>query len=338
MTRYLIRRVALALLVVVGVVILTFVIARVIPGDPAASWAGPHVSQHEIEQVRTQLGLDLPLPQQIWRYFTGVLAGDWGTSIHTHQPVLSDIMDRAPASIELVVTAILLALVVGLPLGLVSARWSHHAPDGLIRIAAVFAVSMPAFWLALILQLLFFQRWHLLPVAGQYDPNLDYTHPLTQYTRMVVVDALITGNWTVLRSGVSHLVLPAIVVASYPFGVITRMVRGSELDTLGEDHVKAVRALGFSEREVYGRFALKPALVPVVSVIALVFAYALVNTFLVETIFDWPGLGSYAADSIASLDTPAIIGVTLFIAIVYVVANLLVDLVQAWIDPRIALA
>jgi peptide/nickel transport system permease protein len=336
-TRYLVRRVALALLVVVGVVVLTFVIARVIPGDPAASWAGPHASRQEIAQVRHQLGLDLALPQQIWRYFSGVLRGDWGTSIHTHQPVLSDIKDRAPASIELVVTAIAIALVVGLPLGLVSARWVHRAPDGLIRIAAVLAVSMPAFWLALILQLVFFQRLHWLPVAGQYDPNLDYAHPLTQYSRMVVVDAMITGNWAVLRSGLSHLVLPALVVASYPFGVITRMVRGSELDILGEDHVRAVRALGFPERAVYGRFALKPALVPVVSVIALVFAYSLVNTFLVETIFDWPGLGSYAADSISSLDTPAIIGITLFIAIVYVVANLLVDLVQAWIDPRIAL-
>ena len=324
MTRYLVRRVALALLVVVGVVVLTFVIARVIPGDPAASWAGPHASRQEIAQVRHQLGLDLALPQQVWRYFSGVLRGDWGTSIHTHQAVLSDIKDRAPASIELVVTAIAIALVVGLPLGL-------------IRIAAVFAVSMPAFWLALILQLVFFQRLHWLPVAGQYDPNLDYTHPLTQYSRMVVVDAMFTGNWVVLRSGLSHLVLPALVVASYPFGVITRMVRGSELDTLGEDHVRAVRALGFPERAVYGRFALKPALVPVVSVIALVFAYSLVNTFLVESIFDWPGLGSYAADSISSLDTPAIIGITLFIAIVYVVVNLLVDLVQAWIDPRIAL-
>ncbi|HTG48749.1 MAG TPA: ABC transporter permease [Actinomycetota bacterium] len=338
MSRYLLRRVALAVLVVVGVVVLTFVIARVIPGDPAASWAGPHASRQEIAQVRTELGLDLPLPQQILRYFSGVLRGNWGTSIHTHQPVLSDIMDRAPASIELVVTAIVIALVVGLPLGLASARWAHRAPDGLIRIGAVFAVSMPAFWLALILQLVFFQRLHVLPVAGQYDPNLDYTHPLTQYTRMVVVDSLITANWAVLRSGLSHLVLPALVVASYPFGVITRMVRGSELDTLGEDHVRATRALGFPERAIFGRFALKPALVPVVSVIALVFAYSLVNTFLVETIFDWPGLGSYAADSISSLDTPAIVGITLFIAVIYVIANLIVDLVQAWVDPRIALS
>jgi peptide/nickel transport system permease protein len=337
-TRYLLRRVALAVLVVIGVVVLTFVIARLVPGDPAASWAGPHASRDELAQVRENLGLDLSLPQQIWRYFTGVARGDWGTSIHTHQPVLRDILDRVPSSIELVVAAMVVGLGIGIPLGLVSARWAHDLPDGVVRILAVLAVSMPAFWLALILQIVFFERLHWLPVAGQYDPNLDYTHPLVQYTRMPVIDALITGNWWVFRSALAHLVLPALVIAAYPFGVVARMVRGSELDTLGEDHVRAVRALGFPERAVFGRFALKPAMVPVVSVVALVFAYSLVNTFLVEAIFDWPGLGSYAAGSITSLDTPAITGITLFVAVVYVIANLVVDVVQAWIDPRIRLA
>jgi peptide/nickel transport system permease protein len=335
--RYVVRRVALAIVVVAGVVVLTFVIARVVPGDPAVSWAGPHASPAEIARVRHDLGLDRPLPVQIGRYFIGVLDGDWGTSIHTHRPVLSDIMDRAPASIELVLVALLLSLVVGIPLGLVSAKWPGKTADGVIRVGAVLGVSMPAFWLALILQLVFFQRLRLLPVAGQYDPNLDYTHPLTQYTRMVLVDALVTGNWSVLRSAAAHVVLPALVIASYPLGVITRMVRASVLDSVGEDHVRMVRSLGFPERSVFGRFALKLALNPVIAVVALVFAYSLANTFLVEAIFDWPGLGSYAADSISSLDTPAIVGVTLFVAIVYVLANLVVDLLQAWLDPRIAL-
>ena len=337
MTRYVLRRVALAVLVVAGVVVLTFVIARVVPGDPAASWTGPHVSRAELARVRHRLGLDLPLPEQVGRYFGGVFEGDWGVSIHTHRPVLSDILDRAPASIELVTAALLISIVVGIPLGLISAKWPGRLGDGIIRIGAVFGVSMPAFWLALILQLVFFQRLHLLPVAGQYDPNLDYTHPLMQYTRMVAVDALVTGNWPVLRSAIAHLILPALVIASYPVGVITRMVRASVLDTVGEDHVRMVRALGFPERAVFGRFALKLALNPVIAVVALVFAYSLANTFLVEAIFDWPGLGSYAASSIASLDVPAIVGVTLFIAIVYVAANLAVDLVQAWLDPRIRL-
>jgi peptide/nickel transport system permease protein len=336
-TRFLARRVALGLLVVAGVVILTFVIARVIPGDPASNWVGPHASAAQIARARHTLGLDRPLPVQVWRYFRGVVTGDWGLSIHTHQPVLSDLGSRAPASLELVAAALLLALAFGIPAGLAAARWHGRAPDVAVRLGAVFGVSMPSFWFALILQLVFFQRLHVLPVSGQYDPALDTTHPLSVHTHMPVIDAVITGNWAVFRSSLTHLVLPAVVVGAYPGGVIARMVRASVLDTLGEDHVRMVRALGFPERSVFARFALKPALNPVIAVTALVFAYSLANTFLVEAIFDWGGLGSYAADAIQSLDTPAIIGVTLFIALVYVAANLIVDVLQAVFDPRIRL-
>jgi peptide/nickel transport system permease protein len=175
----------------------------------------------------------------------------------------------------------------------------------------------------------------VLPVAGTYDPDLDYTSPLRSITNMPIVDALLTGNWPVFGSALTHVILPAIVIAAYPAGVITRMVRASVLDTIGEDHVRMVRALGFPERSVFARFALRHAWSPVVALLALVFAYALVNTFLVEAIFNRPGLGSYAADAIGALDTPAILGVTLFVAIVYVIGNMLVDIVQATIDPRI---
>lgn len=337
MTRFIAHRAALGLLVVVGVVILTFAIARVIPGDPATSWVGPHASAPQLVEARHLLGLDRPLPVQIVKYFRGIVSGDWGVSIHTKQPVLSDLAARAPASLELVGAGILLALAAGVPLGLVSARWAGRLPDVLVRLVSVAGVSMPVFWLALILQLLFFQKLHLLPVSGQYDPDLATTHPLRAHTHMAAVDALFEGNWTTFRSALSHLVLPAIVVASYPLGVITRMVRASVLETLGDDHIRMVRALGFPERSIFVRFALRPALNPVISVTALVFAYSLVNTFLVETIFDWNGLGSYAADSIQALDTPSVIGVTLFVALVYVAANLVVDLLQALVDPRIRL-
>jgi peptide/nickel transport system permease protein len=336
-TRYLLKRTALGLLVVVGVVILTFVIGRVVPGDPAASWVGPHATPQQLVQAHHDLGLDRPLPVQIVRYLRGVVEGDWGVSIHTKHSVLSDLATRAPASIELVVAALLLAILLGVPLGLASARWRGKFPDVLVRLVAVAGVSMPVFWLALILQLLFFQKLNLLPVAGEYDPNLDYTSPLTVYTHFTVLDALIGGNWPVLWSALQHLVLPAVVVASYPLGVIARMVRASLLETLGEEHVRMVRALGFPERTIFWRFGLKPAMNPIVAIVALVFAYSLVNTFLVEAIFDWPGLGSYVTASTQTLDTPAIIGVTMLVAIVYVLANLVVDVVQAFLDPRIRL-
>jgi peptide/nickel transport system permease protein len=337
-TRFLVRRLALAALVVVGVVVLTFVIARVVPGDPAATWAGPRARAEQIQRAREQLGLDRPLPVQIVQYLGGVATGDWGLSLRTRRPVLEDIARRAPASIELVTTAMVLALAVGVPLGLVAARWKGRAPDVLSRVGAVLGVSMPSFWLAIVLQLVFFQWLNVLPVAGSYDADLDYTSPLRSVTNMPIVDALLTGNWPVLTSALRHILLPAVVIAAYPAGVITRMVRASVLDTLGEDHIRMVRALGFTERSIFGRFALRHAWSPVIALLALVFAYALVNTFLVEAIFNRPGLGSYAADAIGALDTPAIVGVTLFVALVYVVGNLIVDVVQALIDPRIRVA
>lgn len=334
---YVARRVALAVVVVAGVVTLTFVIAHVIPGDPAASWAGPHASAAQIAAARRFLGLDRPLPVQLLSYFAGVASGHWGISIHTHRPVLSDIATAAPASLELVITALIIALAVGVPLGLVSARWPGRASDHAIRAGSILGVSMPIFWMALILQLVLSQRLHLLPAAGEFSPGLLFTSPLARHTGFPVVDALITGNWPMVASTLSHLVLPALVVAAYPAGLITRMVRAQVLDTIGETHVQMVRALGFGEWAVFGRFALKLAWNPVIAAVALVFGYSLVNTFLVESIFDWPGLGSYAAASITTLDTPAILGVTLFIALVYVIANLVVDILQAALDPRIRL-
>lgn len=335
MTRFVLRRLALAVLVILGVVVLTFVVARVVPGDPAATWAGPRARPEQIERAREKLGLDRPLPVQIGDYLGGVATGDWGLSLRTRRPVLQDIGRRAPASIELVTVSMLLAIAVGVPAGLAAARWKGHAPDTVSRLGAIVGVSIPSFWLALVLQIVFFQWLHLLPVAGTYDPNLDYTSPLRHLTNMPIVDALLTGNWPVFASSIRHVILPAIVIAAYPAGVITRMVRASVLDTIGEDHVRMVRALGFTERSVFARFALRHAWSPVVAVLALVFAYALVNTFLVEAIFNRPGLGSYAADAIGALDTPAIVGVTLFVAIVYVLGNLVVDVLQAMIDPRI---
>ena len=337
MTTYLARRAVLAVVVVAGVIILTFMVAHVVPGDPAATWAGPHASAGQVAAARRFLGLDRPLPVQLAAYFGGIATGNWGVAIHTHRPVLSDLATVAPASLELVIAALIIALAAGVPLGLVSARWPGRPIDHAIRTGSILGVSMPIFWMALIFQLVFSQRLHLLPVAGEYSPGLLFTSPLARHTGFGVVDALLTGNWAMLGSTLSHLVLPALVVAAYPAGLLARMVRAQVLDTVGETHVQMARALGFGERAVFGRYLMKLAANPVSAVVALVFGYSLVNTFLVESIFDWPGLGSYATASIGTLDTPAIMGVTLFIAIVYVLANLVVDIFQAGLDPRIRL-
>jgi len=331
------RRIVLAAGVVVGVVIVTFAVAHLVPGDPAATWAGPHASAAQIERARRFLGLNRPLAVQLISYLAGIAVGNWGTSIHTHRPVLSDIATAAPATLEVVITALLIAIAVGIPLGLASARRPGRPSDHGIRAGSILGVSMPIFWMALILQLIFSQRLKWLPAAGQYSSGLLFSHPLVKLTGFPVLDALLTGNWPMLGSTLVHLILPAIVVAAYPAGLIARMVRAQVLDTIGDTHILNARALGFGERQIFGRFAMKLAWTPVAAAVALVFGYSLVNTFLVESIFDWPGLGSYAATSIATLDTPAILGVTLFVASAYVLANLVVDIVQASIDPRIRL-
>ncbi|MFG1700582.1 ABC transporter permease [Nonomuraea sp. NPDC049309] len=334
MLRYLTRRLGQALLVVVGVVVLTFAVMRMVPGDPAVAFAGPKATPEQLAQARERFGLDDPLPVQLLNYARDLLSGDWGTSLRTRQPVLDDLYLAFPASLELVGAALLLAVAAGIPLGVLAARYKRRLPDASVRLGSMLAVSVPVFWLALALQTVFGSHLGWFPVAGEYDTSLDTTSPLTLWTNITAVDALITGNWPMLTSTLHHLVLPALVVAAYPAGVIAQMTRAALIEESGQDHARLERALGFGETSILTKFALRPALNPVLSLIALVFAYAIVNGFLVEAVFNWPGLGRYAAESIRSLDTPAIAGVTLLVALVYVLANLVVDILQGFVDPR----
>ncbi|MFI7448761.1 ABC transporter permease [Nonomuraea sp. NPDC049714] len=335
MLRYLIRRLGQALLVVAGVVMLTFVVMRLVPGDPAVAFAGPKATPEQLAAARERFGLDDPLWAQLWSYVRDLVTGDWGTSLHTRQPVRDDLLLAFPASLELVGAALLFAIVVGIPVGVLAARFKTKFPDLGVRVTSMLAVSVPVFWLALALQTVFASNLGWFPVAGEYDSSLDTTSPLTLWTNITIVDALITGNWPIFTSTLRHLVLPALVVAAYPTGVIAQMTRAMLIEEAGQDHARLERALGFGETSILTRFALRPALNPVLSLIALVFAYSIVNGFLVEAVFNWPGLGRYAASAISSLDTPAIAGVTLLVAVVYVLANLVVDLLQGLIDPRV---
>ncbi|MEV0624708.1 ABC transporter permease [Nonomuraea wenchangensis] len=335
MARHLARRLGQALLVVAGVVVLTFTVMRLVPGDPAVAFAGPKATPEQLAEVRERFGLDDPLPAQLVAYVRDLLTGDWGTSLRTRQPVLDDLYLAFPASLELVGAALVLAIVVGVPVGVLAARHNRRLPDLGVRFTSMLAVSVPVFWLALTLQLIFASELGWFPIAGEYDSSLDTTSPLTLWTNITVVDALITGNWPILTSTLQHLVLPALVVAAYPTGVIAQMTRAALIEEAGQDHARMERALGFGETAVLTRFALRPSLVPVLSIVALVFAYSIVNGFLVEAVFNWPGLGRYAAESIKARDTPAIAGVTLLVALVYTLANLVVDLLQGVVDPRV---
>ncbi|WP_263119211.1 ABC transporter permease [Cellulomonas sp. RIT-PI-Y] len=337
MARHLVRRLAQSVVVVVGVVVVSFLVARAVPGDAAVSATGARASASELAAARERLGLDQPLLVQLGRYLGNLVTGDLGTSLHTRQPVASDLGNALPASLELVGAAMLLAVLIGIPLGVLAARWRPGPVDVTVRVGSVLAVSAPVFLLALVLQLVFATRLGWFPTAGEYARSLDSSSPLTVWTDITAVDALITGNWPMLGSVLHHLALPALALAAYPTGVIAQMTRAALVEEGAQDHARMERALGFGRMAVLVRFSLRAASAPVLQLVALVFAYALVNSFLVESVFNWPGLGSYTATAISSVDTPAIAGVTLTVALVYVVLNLAVDLAQTALDPRVRL-
>ena len=335
MGRYLVRRLLQSLLVALGVGLVAFVITRQLPGDAAATWAGPRATPEQLAQVREQLGLDQPLPAQIVRYLTDLVRGDWGTSIHTRQPVLSDVTQRLIASLELVGLAVLMAIVIGIPLGVAAARWKGRLPDWMSGWTSAILVSIPIFWLGLVLQLVLATQLDLLPVAGRFDRAYRAVVQTQSITGFLLLDAALHLDGPLFLSGVRHLILPATVVAAYPIGLIARLTRAGLLETLSEEHVRMSRAIGFPERTIVWRFALRPSMGPVLAALALVFGYSLGNTFLVENLFDWPGLGSYVTDSISTLDAPAIAGATVVVALAYLAANLAVDLLRPVVDPRL---
>jgi peptide/nickel transport system permease protein len=335
MRRILVRRGVQSLLVALGVGLLAFVITRLLPGDAAATWAGPRATVEELARVRLQLGLDRPLPEQAFRYITDLVSGNWGTSIHTRQPVLSDVAGRFMTSLELVTLALLVAALIGIPLGVAAARWRGRPPDWVAGLTSSVLASIPIFWLGLLLQLLVATELGWLPVAGRWDRALNDVAVAATRTHMVLVDALLAGNGTLFVSGLSHLIMPAVVIAAYPIGLFARLTRAGLLETMGEEHVRMARATGYTERAIIWRFALRPSMGPVLSALALVFGFSLGNTFLVENLFNFQGLGSYAVDSIAALDAPAIAGTTIFVALAYLAANLVVDLARPVMDPRL---
>lgn len=337
MISYITRRLLLAVLVVFGVLVVTFLLTRVVPSDPAARWVGPHATAEQIAAARVELGLDKPLYVQFYRYLAGLLRGDWGVSIRTHQPVLRDLGTYLPATLELILFGMFLAVLVGLPLGVLSAARNNSAVDHVSRLVSIAGVALPTFWLGMILQLVFFKQLRWFPLSDRLDMMVEILYPVKKITGFYIFDSLVTGNFPALKSALWHIFLPGLTIAAYPLGLTVRMTRATMLEVLSEDYIRTARAYGVPETKVHAVFALRNALGPVLTVLALTFAYSLVEAFLVEAIFTWPGLGYYAASAIMTVDYPAIMGVTLLISLTYVFLNLLVDITLAFLDPRIRL-
>ena len=329
---FLIRRLIGIAAVMIGVSVITFAISHVIPADPAVAALGDHATDEQIAAFRAEYKLDRPLPEQYLTYVNGLLHSDLGRSIRTRRSVADDLADSFPATFELSFTALLVSIVVGIPAGIWSAISRGRLPDVVVRVLALAGGSIPVFWLGLIVIGLGYYQLGWFPGGGRIDA---FVAPPPLRTGLYVVDSLVAGDVEALRSSLIHLVLPALTLGYFSTAVITRMTRSSMLEVLGQDYMRTAEAKGLRERTVVLRHGLRNALIPTVTIIGLTFGSLLSGAVLTETIFSWPGLGRYATASAVSLDFPAVLGVTLLAAVVYPVANLVVDVAYYWLDPRI---
>ncbi|MGI9145630.1 MAG: ABC transporter permease [Chloroflexota bacterium] len=329
-----VRRVLWMVPLMLGMTLIAFVVSHSVPADPVAA----HLGQRSMEDpvivaaFRAQWGLDKPLPEQYLTYLRNLVQGNLGMSIRTHMPVSDDLSRYLPASAELAIVATVVGIALGIPFGVASAVRRNHWLDHVVRGVSLLGVSSPVFWLGLIALYVFYFRLGWFSGPGRLDIGLPEP---THLTGMYTVDSLLTGNWAALGSSVRHLVLPGMVLASVYLGLVTRMTRSTMLEVLATDYVRTARGKGLSLRAVIYRHALRNALIPTITVLGLAFGDILAGTVLTETIFSWPGIGRYAYQSAVTLDFPAIMGVSLLIAGVFITVNLLTDLAYVFFDPRL---
>jgi len=310
-----------------------FVIIRVIPGDPIAGLVGFGTPRYVIENIRQQMGLDRPLSVQYIGYVRDLIRGDLGLSFESRLPVASELRRRFTASAELVLFSMLLAVPLGIALGVLSAARRGRIGDGVIRFLSLLGAAAPLFWMALVFQLIFFRYLGWFPADGRID--LAVPKPV-ELTGFFLVDSLLTRNWSALWDSLGHIFLPGLALALNSLGLLVRQTRVSVLQVLGEDFIRTAQAKGLRERVVLVRHALKNAALPVITEIGMQFGIVLGATFLVEVVFSWPGLGLYAVRAIINLDYPAVMGVAQLFTLIFIIANFLVDLSYPLLDPRIS--
>src|SRR6266511_541344 len=331
MLRYVVRRLLLLIPILLGVSLLIFFWVRALPGNPASALLGERATPELVKEYKQRYGLDRPLPIQYWDYLRETVKGDLGTSTSSRRTITSEIRRRFPATVELAAFAMLFAVGIGIPLGFLAAKRYGGIFDNVSLVGSLLGISIPIFFLGIILKYFFAVRWHWLPTVGREDVLLSPKHP----TGFYVLDGLITRNWTALWDAVKHLILPSIALGSIPLAVITRITRAAVLDVQNEDYVRTARAKGLAPLTVDRRHVLRNAMLPVSTISGLQTGLLLSGAVLTETVFAYPGMGSWLRDAIFNSDYPVLQGGILFLAIVFVLVNLLVDISYAIINPRI---
>jgi peptide/nickel transport system permease protein len=333
--RYVLRRLLLGLLTLWLVTIVVFAITNILPGNPAEVRLGPLASERALAAEEHRMGLDRPLAERYWTFVTGAVQGNFGTSFKTERPVATDLADRLPATIELALTATLLALVIGIPLGFLAAARRNSAVDHVARNVAAVAAAMPIFWLGIILVFVFSYQLGWTPgTVGRWPITTD---PPPNVTGLLTIDSLLAGDLAAFGTALRYLALPALTLAIIELAPIIKMSRSAMLETLGTDYVRTSRALGFSGRQIFFGDALRNALIPVLTLVGIVLGYLVAGNVIVEQLFSWPGIGRYAYGAVTSNDFNAVQGFILLVAAIYVLLNLAIDLLYAVVDPRIRL-
>ncbi len=328
---YIVKRLAMLVPVMLGVSIIAFSLIHLAPGDPARTMLGERATQEQLNEIREKYGLDKPLYVQYGIWLNGVLHGDLGRSITTHEEVAKEIGDRLPNTMELSIAAMIFAIIVGVFAGIISATKQYSITDYTFMGVALFGISMPVFWLGIMLMMIFgvFLGW--LPIGGRIDLLI----PFQRVTGFMVFDSIITGNFPALISVLRHLILPAIALGTIPMAMIARVSRSSMLEVLRQDFIRTERAKGLSERMVIYKHAVRNAMVPVVTVIGLNFGLLFAGAILTETVFSWPGIGRLVVNAVYERDYPLVVGCILVFAIAFVIVNLVTDILYTRIDPRI---
>lgn len=335
MRRYFFRRLAMMGLIVIGVATFTFVLSRSLPSSPVEMMLGSKPTAEQIERAREELGLDRPIVVQLGRYFVQLAQGQFGTSLRTGRPVIEEVAQRLAATAELVSLSLLLAVALGVPLGILSAAQRGRWLDNLTRILAVSGVAVPVFFLGILFQMIFYGWLGWLPLQGRIDSNLMLDFPVPTTTGLLLIDSALAGNAVVLKSALAHLALPTLTLMLASLATILRATRNMMIDVLGTDYIRAARAYGVSRRSLYFKLALKPTLVPLLTIIGLTYGFMLGGSVITEVLFDWPGIGAYVVESVVTNDFPAVLGVTLVISTLYLSINLAVDMLYFVLDPRI---
>ena len=331
MLRFVVRRLLLLVPILIGLSILVFIWIRALPGGPAESLLGERATESTVREIEEQYGLDDPIYVQYFRYVENVAKGDLGTSIRSRRPVSEELQDRFPATIELALAAMLFSIVLGIPLGFLAAKRHGTIVDHSSLLVSLLGVSIPIFFLAILLKYIFAIELGLLPTVGRQDVLIDVEHP----TGFYVLDALIAGNPEALWDAIEHLILPAIALGTIPLAIIARITRAAVLDVQNEDYVRTARAKGLAPRIVDRRHVLRNALLPISTIIGLQTGLLLSGAVLTETVFAWPGMGTWLVDAIENRNYPVLQGGILFLAVIFVLVNLIVDLSYALINPRI---